>query len=295
MEYTVVQLVKSNHADYQAEIMPRLNLLPERYEEYRAAYGALTKFMNGHLLAIVVRDLYAHRELLENMRAAVAENPWTLAEHNVELNQEALKNVLNFSAAVHAYQEHSEIRAGRNNSPEAKKYVKQVFRDAYDECDELFLFVRLRDVLVHNTQDILGISTGQSLNKKTNEAETHAEAFMFRDVLVKQDRLNARLKKFVHSWGPYLPVIDLMDQAVTDLEDIESVIMPHCYPDLYRHAQRVVRFRNAIQEELGFLKGAAVARHDGSGPPRNLDPLEGGQVTEFAERFMAAVESEGND
>jgi hypothetical protein len=174
MEYTVVQLVKSNHADYQAEMTPRFDLLPERYEEYQGAYAALTKFMNGHLLALVARDLDAHRELLESMRAAVAENPWTLAEHNMELNQEALKNVLNFSAAVHAYQEHSEIPAGRNNSPEARKYIEQVFRDAYDECDELFLFVRLRDVLVHNTQDILGISTGQRLDKEINETETQA-------------------------------------------------------------------------------------------------------------------------
>ena len=54
------------------------------------------------------------------------------------------------------------------------------------------------------------------------------------------------------SWGDHLPVLDLMEQAATDLEQIESMVMPHCNPDLLRSALIVDNFRAVVRGKLGL-------------------------------------------
>jgi hypothetical protein len=264
MRYGIAQLVASDEENGRVlNLLPRLMVADGIFEAYRDAHRAVVRFLHTNPQAIVRNDLNFHRVVLADLAEGYEKDDEYPQRKALGLSQMALASVLNFSVGVGLYQEHSQIRAGRNGGDKFRMHVEKTFRDEYDRCPDLFLMKRIRDVAVHSSLDLVSVVSGTRVTD-VDVTDVHKFSGIHLNVktLMTQDKINQRLKDHLRSLGPDISAVEVMERAITDLTRIDNAILPYCYPNLLDQCRMVLAFRDHIMEELGDLTGVVVSAYD---------------------------------
>lgn len=300
MRYGVAQLIYSDEENGRVlNLLPRLMVTEGIFEAYRDAHRAVTRFLHTNLHAIVQNDLNFHRVVLADLADGYEKDDDFPNRKALGISQMALASVLNFSVGVVLYQEHSQIRAGRNGGDNFRRHVETIFRDEYDRCPDLFLMKRIRDVAVHSNLDLVHVVCGTRVTDgDVTDVQKFSGVHLNVKTLLTQDKINKRLKDHLRSLGSAVPAVEVMERAVSDLTRIENGILPYCHPNLLDQCRMVLAFRDHINEELGGLTGVVVSAYDEETGEhvRNEDgsfewhPIEGdNHVERYAAELVASA------
>ena len=90
------------------------DLTADEAADLRAAHLDLRDFLNGDLFGSVRMNRGMHAAHLDDLRARFTSGGYLPA--GTDARRFATASLMNFTGSIHAYQEHSEIRAGRSGA-----------------------------------------------------------------------------------------------------------------------------------------------------------------------------------
>jgi hypothetical protein len=233
--------------------------------QLRTAHNELKSFLVSDLLSLVELNRDAQAALDDEFRREYVASERRFRTSATSLFQRrALLSLLNFASTVYAYQQHSEILAGRL-SADTEVDVKQRFSDYYNAMPALFLIVKIRHVLVRNRLRIISLEARSNLVENDWSRMVHTALRLDYEGLKGNKNLNASLRAHLAAVGPDIDVLDAMDRALTDLRKINDDLMPVLYPTLIKSAAMVVTDDITMRQARGNDHNCVLVEHPDEG------------------------------
>lgn len=226
-------------------------LTTEAYAQVIESLSAVRRSMQFDLMQIVMRNLEDHQELVADMNVQASGAFALNVTGSARQYREVLASTLNFCSSVHSFQEHAEVRVRRLEGPAGRDEVHAMFADAYDRAPDLFLVRKLRNVMVHNTLEIVGYQQEVGGLKHGAPGPGRAKTTLDVDALLRLTGVfNERLRSHLQDLGPEPDLLSIMARATDALADLNTDLVVRLFPDLMEHARRVDEFLIGL-EQLG--------------------------------------------
>lgn len=204
-----------------------------------SSYLVLLSYLRSNMLSHVEEMLAQHLAYLDQLRELVKVSAGATLGDNHQVFRTAVASTLNCTSAIHMYQDHAEVRAGRLGGTEAKQKVSDMFRQAYNDDPGLFLMRRLRAIMAHHTTNVLAMHF--SKHRVAEGVAIEAQVSLHREAVVTiKDGVNATVRRFLTDMESDPSIEALMRHAVEAIQALDIDIAPLAHSDLVPAANDVL-------------------------------------------------------